>query len=343
MRKVIPFVIALLAVAADDTPEGFAVLEGRAVYADGRPAPGAVIELYPTTVAEVEEEKSVEGEGERLVPVEEAWPYPEGDAAYSATTDDAGRYRLERVEAGVYDIYCFDADAEPDFAVAVELSAGETVTRDFTLYPVMEVEKPNIYLYPVETELVTVALGFPTGGEVTVSEPAYESIWRVFADPDGTLREVQELYWDTPDGSGHALEPRPEPTYDYLFYEAAAPDHWRREAGWVVASENLEIFFRETLADIGFYDNEIEDFVEWWVPRLDEAPFYAVYPQFNDTVGAVIELALNPQPHSLIRAFFLIEGVEGPFELLEPLIPAYESGGFTVHEWGVVRDGGVLE
>ncbi|MBD3371117.1 MAG: hypothetical protein GF403_00185 [Candidatus Coatesbacteria bacterium] len=287
-----------------------------------------------------EEEKSVEREGERLVPVEEAWPYPGGDPAYSVTADDEGRYRLERVVPGVYDIYCFDADAEPDFAVAVELAAGETVVRDFTLYPMMEVEKPNIYLYPVETELITVTLGFPQGGEVTVSEPAYESVWRFFADPDGTLREVQELHWDTPDGSGHALEPRPEPIHEYLFYEAAAPDRWQREAGWVVATENLETFFRETLAHIGFYDNEIEDFVEWWVPRLDEAPFYAIYPQFNDTVGAVIELALTPRPHSLIRVFFLIEDIEGPCELLEPLIPAYEAGGFTVHEWGVARDEG---
>jgi hypothetical protein len=333
----------LLLLIAAVMPAGAAVLYGMVYDLEGVPAAGALIELYAVppverTAVEEEEQPAEEALPSSLDLEDHPWLFTE-EADYSITTDDEGHYRLQGIEAGLYDLVCHADYYEPCYNLGLELVPGVERHLNFALYPLPEVEKPNIYLYPVETEPITVALGFPAGGGVTVSEPEYEHLWRVFADPDGTLYQVQELHWDSLDGSGHALEPRPEPTCDYLFYEAAAPDVWQRERGWVVERENLEAFFRENLTTTGFYANEIADFVEWWLPRLETHPYYALYPQYNAGIAEAVELALSPEPHSLIRLYYVVEGLAEPVELPPATIPAFESGGFTVHEWGVVRDG----
>ncbi len=338
--------VSLLLIAAV-MPAGAAVLYGMVYDLEGVPADGALIELYvvpPLERAAVEEEEQPAEEAlpPSLALEDHPWLFTE-EADYSITTDAEGRYRLTGLEPGLYDLVCRADYYEPCYNLGLELVPGGERHLNFALYPLPEVEKPNIYLYPVETEPLTVALGFPAGGGVTVSEPEYEHVWRVFADPDGTLYQVQELHWDSLDGAGHALGLRSEPTYDYLFYEAAVPDVWQRDEGWLVERENLEAFFTENLAATGFYDNEIADFVEWWVPRLETHPYYALYPQYNAGIAEVIELALSPEPHSLIRLYYVVEGLAEPIELPPAIIPAFESGGFTVHEWGVVRDGELLE
>jgi hypothetical protein len=245
----------------------------------------------------------------------------EAEPDYDTTTDAEGGYRLTGIEPGLYDLVCRAAYHDPVFEHGVSLTPGAARRFDFTLEPLPAVDKPNLYLYPTRTMEISVTLGFPAGGGVTLSDPPYVGGWSAVVEPDGSF------------GSG----------YDYLFYEAAAPDVWQRERGWVVERENLEAFFRENLTTTGFYANEIADFVEWWLPRLETHPYYALYPQYNAGIAEAVELALSPEPHSLIRLYYVVEGLAEPVELPPATIPAFESGGFTVHEWGVVRDDDRLE
>ena len=175
--------------------------------------------------------------------------------------------------------------------------------------------KPNIYLYPEETTELDVYITFPHGGRVTTSIPNYNNGWHVTVEPNGII-----------DGQ-----------YEFLFYESLQPDYGQYEAGWVVAQDRLEDFFRNNMALTGFNQKEIDDFIEYWIPRLTEYPCYAIYPQYNDELDEMIKLNFSTQPTNLIRLIYSVRGLEtGNLTLDEAVIPAFNRDGFTVAEWGVI-------
>ncbi|MCD6233632.1 MAG: hypothetical protein J7K63_01150, partial [Candidatus Marinimicrobia bacterium] len=61
----------------------------------------------------------------------------------------------------------------------------------FTLEMAMMAYKPNIYLYPEEECRLSVSLGFPQGGQVVVSDPAYPQAWQdITVTPDGRIENT---------------------------------------------------------------------------------------------------------------------------------------------------------
>ncbi|MBN1787674.1 MAG: LamG domain-containing protein [Sedimentisphaerales bacterium] len=174
--------------------------------------------------------------------------------------------------------------------------------------------KPNIYLYPQETTELDVSIVFPFGGRVTTSIPDYNNGWHITVEPSGLI-----------DGQ-----------YTFLFYEAMQPDYFQRKYGWLVNREDLEDFFRNNLAATGFAGQEIEDFIEYWIPRWTQYPYYAIYPQYNEELQKMVTFEFSTQPQNLIRVIYSVEGLdEGTLDLPEPVIPPFLRDGFTVVEWGV--------
>jgi hypothetical protein len=198
-----------------------------------------------------------------------------------------------------------------DFA----LLAQDWLAKTSWYEPPIVVRKPNIYLYPEETTELDVNIVFPHGGRVIASDPEYGDGWRVTVEPNGII-----------DGQ-----------YEFLFYESLQPDYGQYEAGWVVAQDQLEDFFRNNMALTGFNQKEIDDFIEYWIPRLTEYPYYAIYPQYNDELEEMIKLEFSEQPANLIRLIYSVRGLEtGNLTLDEAVIPAFNRDGFTVAEWGVI-------
>jgi hypothetical protein len=178
------------------------------------------------------------------------------------------------------------------------------------------VRKPNIYLYPTENSVISVSLNFPIGGEVVTSIPDYNAGWSFFVDTQGMI----------------------DNQYEYLFYESVQPDVWQMEEGWFIQQNELENFFRQNLATYGFYGREIDDFIEYWIPRLTSKNYYAVYPQEAALINSVIELTIIPQPAQKLRLFYVIRGAdENDNSIIAPETPAdFNRSGFYVTEWGVI-------
>jgi len=248
------------------------------------------------------------------------------------TTDDGGEVWFFPVPIGTWNLRCVLGDAsavvmdavnperKDEAAYSVDLDGPRTLTVHHA-YAESGIAKPNIYVYPVEEAEVSVRLSFPAGGGITVSDPPYGDGWRVHITPEGII-----------DGER-----------TFLFYEGRSGGEVQREAGWVVPRDGLETFFRENLQATGFYGPEIEDFVEFWVPRLDDHPFFAVYPQYNPIYDGLVGLEVEPDPWTVIRLASVVEGLEEDFDLMPATIPAYEIGGFTVHEWGVILSSGDMD
>ncbi|MCX7021700.1 MAG: hypothetical protein NTW26_05405 [bacterium] len=250
----------------------------------------------------------------------------------SYVTEEEGWFHDYEVPRGTWDLRVTVGDRSTLLEDAVSLgdeTFEKTLTfsldTDYQLTVSLEeadgIAKPNIYIYPVEETEVRVRLDFPAGGMLTVSDPPYGEGWTVTVTHEGTI-----------DGE-----------HTFLFYEARSGGKVQREEGWVVARGDLGTFFRENLTATGFYENEIEDFVEFWVPRLDDRPFFALYPQYDPIYDGMVGLEVEPEPWTVIRLAYAVEGLDEVFDLMPATIPAREIGGFTVHEWGVILSPGDMD
>ncbi len=177
-------------------------------------------------------------------------------------------------------------------------------------------EKPNIYIYPETKTQLTVNLDFPIGGEVIASIPDYGNGWNVSVDTNGLI----------------------DNTYSYLFYESTQPDIWQKYSGWILKKDSLEVFFRENMSEYGFYGQEINDFVEYWIPRFNDYEYYLIFPQTIDIIEDVVILNISEEPDNLLRLFYIIKGFHNSpnIELIEPQINIFKRENYFVTEWGVV-------
>ncbi len=227
-------------------------------------------------------------------------------------TDSLGRYSAAGLPTGEYAIEI--PPGGPGLVFHVSNSAG-TDYEDLSFIEPIQVLAPNIYLYPETTTTIDVSLNFPVGGHVTVSSPPYGSGWTVSVSPDGIIDDE----------------------FDYLFYEASLPPNLSTDYGWLLNADDLENEFRVLLTDLGFYGREIDDFIDYWVPIMNNAPYYGIYPQ---DVNSLIELTINPAPTSSMRQLFLIRAQFHPLDMPPPPDNGQISReGYVAVEWGVIASG----
>ena len=109
--------------------------------------------------------------------------------------------------------------------------------------------------------------------------------------------------------------------------------------GWTIKVDKLDLFFRNNLISYGFKGDKIEDFIDYWIPRLKVYDFYLIYPQTNSIINKVIKLNISKKPDNLLRLFYLIEGqTNSETKLKKPTINHFEREDFFVTEWGVILE-----
>ncbi len=186
--------------------------------------------------------------------------------------------------------------------------------------PVAECAKPVIYLYPEHEQRVAVDLR-PEGG-FTYSEPRYENGWDVRAFPDGRL-----------------VDNKSGKEYSYLFWEGRGGYYETPKKGFVVEQSGVEDLLREKLALIGLNRKETQDFVDYWVPEMQTAPYYFVTFMGNQTMDVLAPLAVTPQPDTVIRVLMDFIPLDQPIDVEPLVLRTIPRKGFTVVEWGGVRHG----
>lgn len=188
-----------------------------------------------------------------------------------------------------------------EVCTAVELVVEEHSTAD----------APNVYLYPEQGEYIRVGVASPS--RITAAEPAYpRGGWKVWAEPDGRLHSA----------AGE---------FDYLFYELTVQRReFQYEAGWCVDGAIAQATIEDALFDMGFTEAEVVDFRDYWDAVWPRAERVGIYPQIDRLPG----LFVDPQPDTLVRAWFVVDDVCRATEW--PELPMVERTGFTAAEWGVV-------
>ncbi len=173
--------------------------------------------------------------------------------------------------------------------------------------------KPVIYLYPEEETEVTVRLD--CDGDLTCTYPAYVDGWTVTAAPGGVLT----------DQSGQ--------TYSYLYWEGVTQTEYDFTRGFCVPGADTAAFLEDALARLGLTRREANEFIVYWLPRMEPNPYNLIAFQ-GESYTDRAPLTVTPEPDSLLRVFMAWKPLEAPADLPAQELPAFKRTGFTVVEWG---------
>ena len=175
-------------------------------------------------------------------------------------------------------------------------------------------EKPVIYLYPTEVTDVEVKLDFQ--GELTCTYPDYNDGWSVTATPEGKLINIE-------DGR----------EYSYLYWEGRSKEEWKMSEGFVVKGEDTKEFLQEKLEYMGLTAKEYNEFIVYWLPKLQENKYNLIYfagEEYNENA----KLEITPTPDSILRIMMVYKPLDKPIEIKEQKLEKWERKGFAVVEWG---------
>lgn len=185
--------------------------------------------------------------------------------------------------------------------------------------PQAECGKPVIYLYPQKIMKVSVKVE-PKGG-LTYSEPKLNDGWEVEAKPNGDLTETKTGRY-----------------YPYLFWEGRGDIYEQPKLGWMVKQAGVKQFLKTKLAALGLTRSETNDFLDFWLPKMREKPYYFVTFLGNATMDKLAPLIISPEPDTVIRILMDFTPLDKPIVAKGFTVRTPKRKGFTVIEWGgVVR------
>ena len=266
----------------------------------------------------------------RTLPVEGAaetnrlWTRP--DVEFRLGFTNALTYRVQ-VQGNQLRVWASDMPQVLQFTVPQkEVDELLTETDNRITYEKENIEKPNpetakpvIYLYPEQETKVNVQLTF--NGTLTSTYPTLPPEgWTVTAQPDGTLTDEEGR------------------SYRYLFWEGVADVDWKQDSGFLVKAEDAREFLEQSLTQLGLNELEQNDFITYWLPKLEKnGESFVTFAAEQYTDNAI--LTVTPQPDSVLRVQMLISKVDdsnrAAFQkLLEQELPRFEREGFVLVEWG---------
>ncbi|MBP5607031.1 MAG: hypothetical protein J6X66_02005 [Lachnospiraceae bacterium] len=196
-------------------------------------------------------------------------------------------------------------------------------------WPEYGVEKPVLYIYSdADNADVHVDLTVKDSDMVSMWPAADDTdadvySWNVKADTDGTLYDA--------DGN----------EYSYIFWEASDYGEFTFDKGFCVAGSDTAEFLRTTLAEIGLTPKEYNEFIVYWMPRMQGnaynlISFKGIDPsdEYNERFALSVKDAEGNEADSILRVMMAWKAVDAAVEIEAQEFESFERNGFTVVEWG---------
>lgn len=177
-------------------------------------------------------------------------------------------------------------------------------------------DKPILYLYPEEETEVSVRFAHPE--LLTTTYPKYNNEWKVVAQPNGDLRDINGNYY-------------------YGLYWEEQEAYKEFNDGFYVEKDDAIGFLEEKLEALGLNDRERNEFIMYWLPILEKNEKSFVHFEFTEELQAENALVISPAPDSLLRINMTVQKVNANPDLPEQELPSFERKGFAAVEWGGVR------
>ena len=173
--------------------------------------------------------------------------------------------------------------------------------------------KPMIYIYPEEDMEVNIKLGYPE--LLTTTYPEYDNGWNVFVKKNGDIIYNNRSYYG-------------------LYWEGNNNIHEDFNDGFVVNKDELINFFEDKLAILGLNEREINEFIVYWLPILNNNEYNLIRFLEIDKINNEMPLEINPEPDTLIRVLMEYKKLDKKIDIKEQKLDAKIRNDYTVIEWG---------
>lgn len=231
-------------------------------------------------------------------------------------TNDVGNFNAKNLPIGKYKLtVSADGYKIVSYNITIKEKTNYQLEIKLVVQPI-KIEKPVIYLYPTCTQKVHVSIKYK--GIMSHTYPTYpKEGWQVSAEPNGTLfddygKEYYALFWE---GIPHQ--------------EIVPKD------GFIVSGKETATFLEEKLAYLGLNRREANEFIMYWLPRMEDNPYNLIHFAGAEYLNQA-ELSIQPKPESMIRIMMITQALHSkinfPMQDLKPLKKTRK--GFTVVEWG---------
>lgn len=179
----------------------------------------------------------------------------------------------------------------------------------------VSVDKPIIYLYPSEETNITVKL--LNDDLITHSYPKYDNEWNVRASSNGNLIDLKtnrKLY--------------------ALYYESKQNINFSIDDGFIVEGKDTAKFLEEKLEILGLNERESEEFIIYWLPKLENNKYNYIRFASMDEINKNMPLEINPKPETFIRVLMTYKKLDNKIDIKEQELTKVVRNGYTVIEWG---------
>ena len=175
--------------------------------------------------------------------------------------------------------------------------------------------KPLIYIYPKKKTNVKVKLG--NEKILTCTYPKYEEKWDVVAESSGNL-----------------LDKKTNKNFYGLYWEGKVKDKLKIKEGFCVRGIDTSSFLEEKLSILGLNERETNEFIMYWLPRLEKNNFNLIRFKTTEEINELMPLDINPKPDTIIRIMMECIPLIKYKEIEEQKLIKVTRKGYTVVEWG---------
>lgn len=174
--------------------------------------------------------------------------------------------------------------------------------------------KPIIYLYPTTETAVSVKVGKVQN--LTHTYPKYENGWYVTAQPNGDLKDTSgrsyyALYWEGVHSASSLTD------------------------GFIVKGTDTINFLEEKLALLGLTEREANEFIVYWLPRLESNEYNFIRFETRAEIDENMPLYVTPAPDTVVRVMMEYRPADKAEQVKPQQLPSTpKREGFVVVEWG---------
>ncbi len=133
--------------------------------------------------------------------------------------------------------------------------------------------------------------------------------------------------------NGTLTDPTTGRQYYCLFWEGVSQTEYDFSTGFCVTGENTAVFLEDALAQLGLTEQEVNEFIIYWLPKMEHNPYNLISFQ-QEAYTDSAKLTIDPAPDTLIRVFMAWQGLDKLVEVEPQTLTAPERTGFTAVEWG---------
>ena len=93
----------------------------------------------------------------------------------------------------------------------------------------------------------------------------------------------------------------------------------------------------EKLAILGLNEREAEEFIVYWLPRLEKNRYNLIRFKVAEELNEEVKLNISPKPDTLIRVMMEFKPLLLKKNIKEQELTEVERSGYTVVEWGTTE------